>query len=53
MEPVYVTKDDTLVYHGKKMEKGKPYPVRWQGVDYILVCDDDNVNVYELLPDEA
>lgn len=53
MEPVYVTEDDTLVYHGKRMEKGKHYPVRWQGVDYILVSDNNDVNIYEVISDEA
>lgn len=53
LEPVYVIKEtNELVYHSRMMEKGKKYHVVWDNERFMLIKEDDCVNIYRFEEDE-
>ena len=46
LEPVYVVKESNeLIYNSRMMEKGKKYYVDWDGERFMLIREDDGVNI--------
>lgn len=53
-EPVRVEKDgdkELLRYYSNLMEKGKQYEVIWYGKYFVLIKNDDGVDIYRFYPD--
>ena len=53
LEPACVIKEtNELVYHSRMMEKGKKYYVVWDNERFMLIKEDDCVNIYKFEEDE-
>ena len=52
LEPVYVMKEtNELIYNSRMMEKGKEYHVDWDGERFMLIREEDSVNIYRFEED--
>lgn len=49
--PVYVTKDNKLVYNSSMMERGRKYYVSWCGEHFALVKEDSRIRIYRFEPE--